>query len=193
VQGITGFATLGSGMDGLIVTATFASGGVSSCTWSATSATAGGCSTALFTMSLDGDTFNAPWVLAATPGGSLITSLFFDGVGGGSGTLLSGTVFDRTFTGAGTAGTSTGKDAAGTTVGGDGSAAYQDVITILGAATAGDVYGRVNIRFTDGISSASFVMDTDTVGLPTNAPEPSTLAMLGGALVMAGFWRRRKQ
>lgn len=195
VTGITGFSTLGSGMTGLSITATFVGGGSSSCVWAATTATAGGCGTALFTASLDGDTFSSPWVVAATPGGSLIASLFFDGVGAGGGTLTSGTVFDRTFGGlSGTAGTSTGSDASGTTAGGDGAANYQDIITILGAATSGDIYGRVLIRFADdGISSANFVMDTDSVGLPGGGvPEPSTWALFGSALLALGYARRRR-
>ena len=194
VQGITGFTTLGSGMAGLNITATFLSGGPSStCVWAATTATAGGCSTPLFTMTLDGDTFNAPWVFSTTPGGSPVASLFFDGVPGGVGTRTSGTVFDRTFGGAiGTDGTSTGKDANGTTTGDDGTATYQDVLTIGGAATSGDVYGRVLIRFgADGITAANFVMDTDSVGLPGGVPEPSTWAMLGGALLGLGLMRSR--
>ena len=46
VLGITGFTTLGSDMAGLRITANFLGGGSSFCDWAATSATAGGCSTA---------------------------------------------------------------------------------------------------------------------------------------------------
>jgi hypothetical protein len=194
VLGITGFTTLGSGMAGMTVTATFVGGATDSCVWAATSATAGGCSTALFTVSQDGDTFSQPWSFATASQTPNAINLLFDGVGSGTGTRTGGTVFDRTFGGAtGTAGTSDGFDADGTTVGGDGVAAYQDVLTILGAATSGDVYARVNIRFADaGISSATWRMDTDSVGLGDGAvPEPSTWAMLGGALVGMGLWRRR--
>lgn len=195
VLGITGFTTLGSGMAGLNVTATLAAGGTSGCTWVATTATAGSCTTALFTLSLDGDTFSSPWQFAITSVGGPVTSLFFDGVGAGAGTRTSGIVFDRTFGGlAGTAGTSTGVDANGTTTGADGLATYQDLLTIASVATAGDVYGRVNIDFGRvGITAANWVMDTDSVGLSNGVPEPSTWAMLGSALIGLGLLRHRRK
>lgn len=192
VLGITGFTTLGSGMAGLRITATFLGGGSSFCDWTGTTATAGGCSNAQFSIALDGDTFTAPWQFSTGPDGGLVSSIFFDGVGAGGGTRTTGTVFDRSFGGlVGTAGTSSGSDAAGSTTGDDGAATYQDVLTIGGAATSGDVYGRVLINFgADGISAANFVMDTDSVGLPGGVPEPSTWLMLGSALLLAGASRR---
>ena len=82
----------------------------------------------------------------------------------------------------------------GTTTGADGLATYQDVLTIASVATAGDVYGRVNIDFGRvGITAANWVMDTDTVGFSSDTPEPSTLAMLGTALIGLGLLRYRRK
>jgi hypothetical protein len=94
----------------------------------------------------------------------------------------------------GTPGSSLGADATGTTTGGDGEAFYGDAVAIGKAAPVGDIFSRVVIDFFGGgIDDATWVMDTDSVGLPGGGvPEPSTWAMIVGGLLAVGASRFRR-
>lgn len=202
---ITGFATTGDQMSGMIVTGNFDSsvGLVSlDCIWAAGAGTSGSCaasgSGAAFSLALTGDTFSATWSLGVT--GSLnLRSLFFNGLPGF-------TVFDRD-PALSTDGSANGADATGSTLGAanaaiDGTATYINQVGTMGNPPVGDIYSRVEIVFNGvgvapiiGGPAATFTMDTDSIGLRggdpgSGVPEPSTLAMIAGGLLLAG-WRKR--
>jgi PEP-CTERM motif len=195
---ITGATTTGAEMGGMQITGTFTSGVSILCTWVNGAGNAGSCaaagSGAGFSLSLNGDTFTAPWNL--TVGGGLnLLSLLFNGPPGF-------TTFDRTFGGAsGTSGSADGGDANGTTspANVNGTATYQNILSTLGNPAVGDEYAQVLMQFSGGGlapgSTASFTMDTDSIGLRggtpgSGVPEPSTWMMFGLGLTAAGCARR---
>ncbi len=197
---ITGFTTNGNQMAGMLITGTFTDGVSATCIWSDGGGTTGTCSAtnggASFSLSLTGDTFSNPFSLGVT--GTLnLLSLLFNGVPGS-------TVFDRTFTGSGTAGSEQGLDANGTTVPANinGRATYIDQVGTLGNAPVGDLFARLQLDFTGtglapaaGAPVASFTIDTDTIGIRGNngggVPEPGTWAMMAGGLSLVVLSRLR--
>jgi hypothetical protein len=189
VIGITGFTTLGSDMAGLQVTATYAQGGPQMCIWAATSATAGGCDIAgVFSISQDGDTFTQSWTFQNMSTFDSVQTLVLNGnpLRGSD----SGVVFDRTFGGVeGTDASALGADADGTTTDtSNGSATYSDIVAVMPDAPVGDIFAILTIRFDgNGLGpgqSATFVADTDTIGLGDGAvPEPGTVGLLALGLL----------
>jgi len=190
---VTGFTTLGSDMGGLSVTATFAQSGTRNCSWAATSATGGGCTVAgFFSINEDGDTFSGNWTFTNLSTFDSISILALNGAPTGSST--SGTVFDRTFGGVeGTPGSALGSDLSGiTSNASNGTAVYSNIVSVGSNAPVGDLYGLATVTFgtaagallTPG-ASASFVADTDTIGVRGTSggvPEPGAFSLLACGL-----------
>lgn len=86
---LTGFTTLGSGMDGMRVTATFADGFTELATWARTGSSSGGAIGSNWTLREQGDTFGSAWALSHARASGLV-GLFFDAGTGG-------TIFDVNF------------------------------------------------------------------------------------------------
>ena len=195
IIGITGSATTGNEMSGMLVSVVFGSGGTASCSWIATGAQSGGCtgtsstsSLDTFSLSLDGDTFAANWVLSAT--GRLVQSITINA-------LLGATVFDIINGGDGTPGSANGFPVTGTVtnqVNTVGIGGYSNRIQVGANAPVGDLYGVLTINFDGLVSAATFRADTDSVGLPggPRIPEPGTWAMMLSGLGAAALLRRRR-
>ena len=179
-------------MTGMLISVVFDGGDTANCVWAATAPGAGGCNgvggSAANTFSLvqSGDTFSQPWTLTAA--GRLVTSLTIDA-------LLGNTVFDWVGTDPvnSTPGSAEGVAVNGTTVGNfNGIGGYSNQIQIGANPAVGDLYGVLRIDFNGGVGSASFLADTDTVGLPGgDIPEPSTYLMIAAGLGLVAWKRRR--
>lgn len=191
IVGVTGFATFGDAMAGMVIGATFGDGDSATCIWAAGAAGSGGCSgigttaTNTFSLNLTGDSFNSNWVLSA--GGRLVSSLTINSLAGS-------TVFDivPTSPANSTPGSAEGAAVNGTTVGNfNGVGAYSNRIQIGVNPAVGDLYGLLTITFNGPVGSASFIADTDSVGLPGGVPEPSSIALLLGGLGILAWKRRR--
>lgn len=143
----------------------------------------------LFTISQTGDTFSNNWILQNSSTFLAIQSLTLNGVPGN-------TIFDTTFGGAeGTPTSASGASASGTTSDtSSGVGTYTNRGAISPNAPVGDLFTVLTINFSGPLSglgpgaSASFLADTDSIGLfggdpgSGTTPEPSTLSML----VLAG-------
>lgn len=195
VIGITGFSTFGDQMGGMQISVTFDGGDTATCTWAATGVGAGGCSGTgvasdnnTFNLNLTGDTFSSNWNFTAT--GRLATSLTIDAI-------LGNTVFDiiATDPANSTPGSAEGVPVNGSIPGAPtGNGIYSNLIAVGANTAVGDLYGALTITFSGGVASATFLADTDTVGLPGNGgdiPEPSTYVLIaaGSALIA---WKRRR-
>jgi hypothetical protein len=199
--GIAPTITNGNNMDGLRVTA-IVSNGTSMLTltqaWADTAdPDSGGVSfvTPEFSLSVTGDTFEANnWLLDLTSAtGWRLLSLALDGSTGQ-------TVFDRAFGGStGTPNSASGRDFAGfTTFSGSIAAFYAGAVGVGGNAPVGDLFASVLLSFGDGSFANAltagrqyhFSLDTDNT---TSAlvPEPSSMFLLGGGLLIAAIALRR--
>src|SRR5262245_11598811 len=207
IPGLTGFATTGAMMDGLSVTATFASGFSQTLLWADSGAQSGGVTGTGWSLSLNGDTFTAPWNftntrLGAAGGPDALDRLVLDG-------LNALTVFDRTFGDVeGTPGSAAGNDWECTgapdicAVAGRAVRVQYDFQVSVGANPAvGDLWQTVAIDFCTNVEGPcarngvtgnwAFLQDTDNDARLT-AAEPGSLALLGFALGAAG-WRSRRR
>ncbi len=152
------------------------------------------------------DTFFDQWQLNVTAGDTLQDLYFFGAPGR--------TVFDRTNPSTGTPGSDQGMDFSGfCTVSGGGCstsspsgnivATYSDLLRIGSAAPVGDLYVSLHLDFkgvTGGGLAANdyrFNLDTDNAAvgaviLPVDVPEPTSMALLGAA-VLFGLSRRLRR
>lgn len=103
IPGLTGFATNGSQMSGMLVSAAFSGGLSQSLSWATTGATSGGVSGSGWGLSLDSDSFGGSWNFSLSPNSALgtLTRLVLNGAPGF-------TVFDRTNPSWGTDGSAQG-------------------------------------------------------------------------------------
>lgn len=190
IPGLTGFSTTGAMMDGMSVTACFTILGCQTRVWTDLAApNSGGVSGTDWGLTLTGDSFTNDWLFTMSPNLGQLVSLLLDGRSGL-------TIFDRTFGGAtGTDGSALGLDWFTALDGGtDIDVTYLDPTGIGGAAPVGDLFQQVFIAFgsTGPRGDFAFVQDTDNDSRFTGkVSEPSTLMLLGLALIALARTRRR--
>lgn len=191
---LTGFATQGSDMGGMKVTAHFTSGASSSASWADLGGGSWGAQTGGFRLSLGGgsDTYSSPWQLLDLSGLG-ISRLEIQGAPGG-------TVFDMILDPALTPGSAAGS--AFSILGGDllgTTAVYRNLVGIGGAAPLGDLYEMLDISFQKAVgpNGVQFIADTDNIGRGgsvTATPEPATFGLLAaGAAGILGVQMRRRR
>lgn len=188
IPGLTGSLTHGALMDGLSVTATFASGFSETLLWADTGPTSGGVSGNGWSLSLTGDSFFASWNFGISRSDQL-TSLILDG-------LNSFTVFDRTWANEGTPGSGSGRDfqcsvCGGATV----HVTYDYQISVGDSAAVGDLWQVLTIDFGQNgpRQNWTFFQDTDNDSRITQVSEPATVLLFGLSLAMLGVATRRRQ
>jgi hypothetical protein len=193
--GLTGFATDGSMMNGMVITAYFSGGSSETAYWATTGLQAGGASGTGWSLSESGDTYGGAWTLDT--GNQIMTRLFVD-AGPGD------TVFDTTFNGEyGTNGSARGLNFHRTSInsGLNVTATYQDYVALAGDAPVGDLFRYLDLSFQIvGATGFSGVMtyeaDTDNLQFAGDihpVPEPATMLLLGTGIVgLIGFKRIRK-
>lgn len=190
--GLTGYTTTGANMAGLSVTVAFNGGPDNTFAWATTGATSGGVTTALWSLSLAGDSFGTPWLFSfLSPNNALqLTHLALNGTTGF-------TIFDRTDPSPGTDGSAQGLDFAFASGCASCNALvnYSGQTGIAGADPLGDLWQAVDVTFSGGTgprTDFSFVQDTDN-DIRAMVPEPETYAlMFGGLGLMALIARRRR-
>jgi hypothetical protein len=159
VGGIDNFQTTGALMDGMLVTVRLRDddgnlfGGTVA--WADTGPASGAAATPLWSLSVDGDTFNANWNFTLDDGITLL-GFTLDGLAGL-------TFFDRSEPSPGTAGSAAGRDISSFAPDLTGQALYSQPIFLGGDAPLLDLYGRLDVDFgEDGVTgNFTFQQDTD--------------------------------
>ena len=200
-DGISGFGTTGDMMAGMEVTAYFSEDKSELAIWEALTPPEGeaaGSNILDWNLNVFGDTYGASWKLYNNTRYNLL-GIHIDAIPGQ-------TMFDRTTTTTGgkltngTPGSAFGRTFEPTGDTDEGLnivATYYDVIALDGFDPVGDLYKRLEIRFTntDGLAPGDylhFVADTDNIEHGGEIPEPSTALLLAAGLIGGGILYRRK-
>jgi hypothetical protein len=191
-SGLTGFATTGSLMAGMSVTAYFTDTTSQTLSWVSTGGGFGGVNGTGWSLTEGIDTFSDNWVLSVT-GAKSISSLFIDGGPGD-------TLFDRTNPSFGSTGSAQGRDFTLTSANRPITVTYSDIVAIGAAAPVGDLYRTMTVNFgstavTNG-QTVTWIADTDNAavrgGIVARIPEPGTFAFVMVGL-LGGFTARRRK
>ena len=185
---LTGFMTTGNLMGGTVVTAYFGGGTSQSAVWVNGGGSFGSATGTDFTLSLDGDTFSAPWQLVNT-GDTRLIRFTIDGQPGS-------TVFDIISSPSLTPGSSSGKaiDSADGDTGTSLDALYTNRLAV-GGVTYGDLYTLLDVSIVGALApgnTLSFVADTDNGdSRGIRVPAPGALALFGLGVMGLAARRRR--
>jgi hypothetical protein len=193
---LTGFATTGAEMGGMLVTAFFTDGTSQSGAWGDLGAGTWGVATPRFSLTLGAasDTYTAPWRFQIDPDGSGINRLLLRGA---PGLTVFDIIADPDWL---TPGSAQGREMAivgGAPIGTV--ATYRNLVAISPNAPLGDLYETLDVTFDvqGGARFFEFVTDTDNIGKGgtiTSTPEPATFGLIAlGAVAIVGVeWRRRR-
>jgi hypothetical protein len=205
--GLTDYETTGADMAGMTVTAWFANGTMKTAAWAPTGTSSGSASVAnWFSLSESNDTFLGTWTLTNLASNQALTKVVIDAGKGDA-------VFDvKAFPILGTPNSSYGTPfvLTGTAfnLGIDITATYRDAVALTGQSPVGDLYRRLELVFTGGLSTNSlpgnlfglntitFLADTDSLKLRGDlqaVPEPTTLVMAGALLGLTGVTALRRK
>jgi hypothetical protein len=187
---LTGFATFGDQLAGMMVTATRPGGVNDTAMWAALSSGCGSVSGTGWSVAQCGDTFETEWTLDSTVP---IASLFFDaGVGNavfdlstGDFAVTEGSARGLTFT---------------TTFPTPITATYSGPVALGGSSPAGDLFRFLQLDFTSSPfqGTLTFMQDADSLRLtgdlsPAPVPEPASVVFLTSGLAGLALRLRRKR
>lgn len=196
--GLTGFATTGADMSGMVVSADFSNGAAETLIWGPTGVGSGGVDGILFSLNETNDTFSSDWALVNKNPSGVLTKLT---VNAGAGNTVFDIV-DSLDPSISTEGSFRGRafEEVSAPLGGSITALYSDPVALIGELPLGDLYAILMADFTEleigGLREQfefRFGADTDNLVL-TAVPIPAALPLMLTALSILAFlggWRRR--